>query len=101
MADRDVTLCEFLEDRLYFATLRSKPCDIAARLHLLQHDSLYFATLRSKPHNTSSHHYFCIDDEFTYENFYADFGPLNLAMLYHYCQKVNKKLKHVAYYEFE
>ncbi|KAL5487217.1 hypothetical protein EMCRGX_G019793 [Ephydatia muelleri] len=69
MADRDVTLCEFLEDRLYFATLRSKP------------------------RTTSSHHYFCIDDEFTYENFYADFGPLNLAMLYHYCQKVNKKLK--------
>lgn len=69
MADKDATLCEFLEDRLYFATLRSKP------------------------RTTSSHHYFCIDDEFTYENFYADFGPLNLATLFHYCQKVNKKLK--------
>ena len=26
-------------------------------------------------------------------SFYADFGPLNLSMLYRYCQKVNKKLK--------
>ena len=26
-------------------------------------------------------------------SFYADFGPLNLAMLYRYCNKVNKKLK--------
>jgi cell division cycle 14 len=34
-----------------------------------------------------------VDDELVYENFYADFGPLNLAMLYRYCQKLNKKLK--------
>lgn len=26
-------------------------------------------------------------------SFYADFGPLNLAMLYRFCVKVNKKLK--------
>uniref|UniRef100_A0A8C0UPG2 protein-tyrosine-phosphatase n=1 Tax=Cyanistes caeruleus TaxID=156563 RepID=A0A8C0UPG2_CYACU len=38
-------------------------------------------------------HYFCIDDELVYENFYADFGPLNLAMVYRYCCKLNKKLK--------
>ncbi|UYV83938.1 CDC14A [Cordylochernes scorpioides] len=30
--------------------------------------------------------YFCF-------SFYADFGPLNLAMLYSYCMKLNKKLK--------
>ncbi|XP_015245965.1 PREDICTED: dual specificity protein phosphatase CDC14A isoform X2 [Cyprinodon variegatus] len=56
-------------------------------------DRLYFATLRSKPKSTANTHYFCTDDEFTYENFYADFGPLNLAMLYRYCCKLNKKLK--------
>ena len=28
-----------------------------------------------------------------YENFYADFGPLNLAHIYRYSCKVNKKLK--------
>ncbi|XP_054899887.1 dual specificity protein phosphatase CDC14AB isoform X2 [Poeciliopsis prolifica] len=56
-------------------------------------DRLYFATLRSKPKSTVNTHYFCTDDEFVYENFYADFGPLNLAMLYRYCCKLNKKLK--------
>ncbi|KAL3867636.1 hypothetical protein ACJMK2_040513 [Sinanodonta woodiana] len=56
-------------------------------------DRLYFATLRSKPRSTAHTHYFCVDDELIYENFYADFGPLNLAMLYRYCCKLNKKLK--------
>ncbi|XP_061743887.1 dual specificity protein phosphatase CDC14AB isoform X1 [Nerophis ophidion] len=56
-------------------------------------ERLYFATLRSKPKSTANTHYFCTDDEFVYENFYDDFGPLNLAMLYRYCCKLNKKLK--------
>ncbi|XP_056132924.1 dual specificity protein phosphatase CDC14AB [Lampris incognitus] len=56
-------------------------------------DRLYFATLRSKPKSTANTHYFCTDEEFVYENFYADFGPLNLAMVYRYCCKLNKKLK--------
>ncbi|XP_065125205.1 cell division cycle 14Aa [Paramisgurnus dabryanus] len=56
-------------------------------------DRLYFATLRSKPKSTVNTHFFCTDEEFIYENFYADFGPLNLAILYRYCCKLNKKLK--------
>uniref|UniRef100_A0A8D3CKQ3 Cell division cycle 14Ab n=1 Tax=Scophthalmus maximus TaxID=52904 RepID=A0A8D3CKQ3_SCOMX len=56
-------------------------------------DRLYFATLRSKPKSTTNTHYFCTDDEFVYENFYADFGPLNLSLLYRYSCKLNKKLK--------
>ncbi|XP_028987578.1 cell division cycle 14Aa isoform X2 [Betta splendens] len=56
-------------------------------------DRLYFATLRVKPKNTANAYYFSTDDEFIYESFYADFGPLNLAMLYRYCCKLNKKLK--------
>ncbi|XP_068449199.1 dual specificity protein phosphatase CDC14AB [Clinocottus analis] len=56
-------------------------------------ERLYFSTLRSRPKSTANTHYFCTDDEFLYENFYADFGPLNLAMLYRYCCKLNKKLK--------
>ncbi|XP_031846821.1 cell division cycle protein 14 isoform X4 [Nomia melanderi] len=61
-------------------------------------DRLYFVTLSTmiKPKNTPNTHYFSIDDELVYENFYDDFGPLNLAMLYHYCQKVNKKMKAVT-----
>ncbi|XP_071346289.1 dual specificity protein phosphatase CDC14AB-like isoform X1 [Trachinotus anak] len=56
-------------------------------------DRLYFATLRVKPKNTANTHYFSVDEEFIYESFYADFGPLNLAMLHRYCCKLNKKLK--------
>ncbi|XP_069794104.1 dual specificity protein phosphatase CDC14AB isoform X4 [Narcine bancroftii] len=56
-------------------------------------DRLYFATLKNKPKSTVNTHYFCTDEELVYENFYADFGPLNLAQLYRYCCKLNKKLK--------
>ncbi|XP_045159853.1 dual specificity protein phosphatase CDC14AB-like isoform X7 [Mercenaria mercenaria] len=56
-------------------------------------DRLYFATLRTRPRSSAHTHYFCIDEELVYENFYADFGPLNLSMLYRYCCKLNKKLK--------
>ncbi|XP_058480363.1 dual specificity protein phosphatase CDC14AB-like [Solea solea] len=56
-------------------------------------DRLYFATLRVKPKNTANTHYFSTDEEFNYESFYSDFGPLNLAMLYRYCCRLNKKLK--------
>ncbi|CAN9500838.1 unnamed protein product [Ophioblennius macclurei] len=56
-------------------------------------ERLYFATLRSKPKSTANTHYFSTDEELVYENFYADFGPLNVAMLYRYCCKLNKKLK--------
>ncbi|XP_066181379.1 dual specificity protein phosphatase CDC14A isoform X3 [Sylvia atricapilla] len=59
-------------------------------------DRLYFATLRTKPKSTANTHYFCTDEELVYENFYGDFGPLNLAMLYRYCCKLNKKLKYFS-----
>jgi len=58
-------------------------------------DRLYFVTLKTsiKPKSTANTHYFCVDDELVYENFYADFGPLNLSLLYRYCAKLNRKLK--------
>lgn len=61
-------------------------------------DRLYFVTLRTsgRPRSTANTHYFSIDDELVYENFYADFGPLNLAMLCRYCRKLNKKLKSLS-----
>ncbi|XP_076668354.1 cell division cycle protein 14 isoform X3 [Andrena cerasifolii] len=61
-------------------------------------DRLEFITLRReiKPKSTQDTHYFSIDNELVYQNFHEDFGPLNLAMLYHYCQKVNKKLKAIT-----
>ncbi|KAL3289383.1 hypothetical protein HHI36_022814 [Cryptolaemus montrouzieri] len=60
---------------------------------------LYFVSLNTdvKPKSTSTVHYFSIDSEFRYENFYKDFGPLNLSMLYHYCTKIQKKLSSVSF----
>ncbi|XP_017323327.2 dual specificity protein phosphatase CDC14B isoform X3 [Ictalurus punctatus] len=60
-------------------------------------DQLYFAILNQKLRSTPERHCFCIDEEFSYENFYADFGPLNLAMFYRFCCKLNKKLKSLAH----
>ncbi|XP_061634153.1 dual specificity protein phosphatase CDC14AB isoform X4 [Phyllopteryx taeniolatus] len=74
---------------LFGATGEAEPLGAAEFIK----ERLYFATLRSKPKSTANTHYFCTDDEFVYENFYGDFGPLNLAMLYRYCCKLNKKLK--------
>ncbi|XP_057212933.1 dual specificity protein phosphatase CDC14B isoform X2 [Triplophysa rosa] len=59
-------------------------------------DQLYFAVVHQKLRTSPDRHYFCIDEELAYENFYADFGPLNLAMFYHFCCKLNKKLKSCA-----
>ncbi|XP_063726980.1 dual specificity protein phosphatase CDC14A-like isoform X2 [Symsagittifera roscoffensis] len=56
-------------------------------------DRLYFATLQIKPKSTAQTHYFSIDEELIYNNFYRDFGPLNLGQLYRYCCRLNKKLK--------
>lgn len=69
-------------------------------LHLAEiiKDRLYFATVRSveKPVSTGASHFFSVDEELVYESFYADFGPLNLAMLFRYCVKLQKKLKSFA-----
>ncbi|KAJ8270102.1 hypothetical protein GJAV_G00110340 [Gymnothorax javanicus] len=75
------------------AQLSNRALLVHARRWRWIHERLYFATLRSKPKSTVNTHYFCTDDEFVYENFIADFGPLNLAMMYRYCCNLNKKLK--------
>ncbi|XP_039476681.1 dual specificity protein phosphatase CDC14B isoform X3 [Oreochromis aureus] len=59
-------------------------------------DQLYFAILQQKIKSTAERHCFCIDEELAYENFYADFGPLNLAMFYRFCCKLTKKLKSIT-----
>lgn len=58
----DVTyICEYIKDKFYFATLYNGRKDVKS---------------------TSNIHFFTIDDELIYNNFYYDFGPLNLACLY-------------------
>ena len=42
-------------------------------------------------------HYFSIDNELVYWNFFLDFGPLNLGHLYRFCELVHMKLTSEAY----
>ncbi|XP_045524117.1 dual specificity protein phosphatase CDC14C-like isoform X2 [Pieris brassicae] len=56
---------------------------------------LYFATVRQGRHlkSTADTHYFCIDNQLIYENYYSDFGPLNIGCVYKYCKLLNDKIK--------
>lgn len=56
-------------------------------------DRLYWVTLSFKPRNTPNSHYFSIDSELVYEEFFSDFGPLNLSSVYRYSKTLERKLK--------
>ncbi|CAM9153751.1 unnamed protein product [Chrysoparadoxa australica] len=62
-------------------------------------DRLYYVALPSFPSSSGqdSNHYFSIDNELVYFNFFKDFGPLNLGQLYRFCQILNCKLKDDRY----
>uniref|UniRef100_A0A0C9R841 protein-tyrosine-phosphatase n=1 Tax=Fopius arisanus TaxID=64838 RepID=A0A0C9R841_9HYME len=65
-------------------------------------NKFYFATLlpgKREPKATSDIYFFSIDDELIYNNFYNDFGPLNLACLYKYCWKVNHIFNNPRHYQ--
>jgi len=81
-----------MEDDLFDEEIREGAVLYAAEIIK---DRLYFATLKGsyRLKSTNNTHYFSIDDELVYENFNSDFGPLNLAMLFRYCQKLNAKLR--------
>ncbi|RZF35176.1 hypothetical protein LSTR_LSTR012381 [Laodelphax striatellus] len=58
-------------------------------------DRLYFATFPNlkERNNSADVHFFTIDNDLVYKNFFSDFGPLNLACLYKYCVLLSTKLK--------
>ncbi|KAK5647169.1 hypothetical protein RI129_002061 [Pyrocoelia pectoralis] len=62
-------------------------------------NTLYFAVLEGDTYkflkNSRDIHYFNIDDELVYLNYYFDFGPLNISCLYKYCCKLNNCLQYV------
>lgn len=51
----------------------------------------------SMPSGGAKAHFFSVDDELTYEHFFADFGPLNLGRVYRYCAKVTALLADPAH----
>jgi protein-tyrosine phosphatase len=56
-------------------------------------DRLYFASIRAPPRRSTDTHFFNVDNELVYEPFFDDFGPVNLAMLYRFCCHLADKLR--------
>ena len=56
---------------------------------------MHYVALNTNPNMaaTGQRHFFSIDNEMVYWNFYLDFGPLNLAHVYRFCLLLNSKLK--------
>jgi len=61
---------EFLQDRVYYVSLPSSP----------------------PPHVCHAAHFFSVDSQLVYWNFFLDFGPLNLGQLYRFSEALNRKL---------
>eukprot|EP00978_Attheya_sp_CCMP212_P026329 scaffold86361_cov60-Attheya_sp.AAC.4 len=78
MSDPLAGAVEVLPDRLYYIALKAHP----------RQDNT--TTLTSG--KTRHIHYFCVDTELVYWNFFLDFGPLNLGQLNRFCTKLNEKL---------
>lgn len=56
-------------------------------------DKFYFTTVVPQRPDPNATHYFTVEDELTYEPFFADFGPLNLGHVYSYCRFLDQKIK--------
>ncbi|XP_010890778.1 dual specificity protein phosphatase CDC14B isoform X3 [Esox lucius] len=84
------------ESRKKRCAAQGEEAEPKSAIYITVSDQLYFAVLQQKIKSTADRHCFCVDDELSYENFYADFGPLNLAMFYRFCCKLTKKLKSIT-----
>lgn len=74
---------EVVKDRLYYAPLQSAP---------LRDATTTVTNASTGQPESRPIHYFCIDQDFEYYNFYLDFGPFNLGHLYQFCRMLNEKL---------
>lgn len=80
------------QERLYFAALSKLPPshNILATVPKRVSSS---KDLEGPPPQKKQIHFFCVDNELVYWNFFLDFGPLNLGQLTRFCKKVNDKLR--------
>ena len=58
----------------------------------MQSSVAHAARHRLPNRDSADRHFFSIDIELVYEPFFADFGPLNLACTYQFCEKLRAKL---------
>mmetsp|Transcript_21920 Transcript_21920/g.51540 ORF Transcript_21920/g.51540 Transcript_21920/m.51540 type:complete len:584 (-) Transcript_21920:124-1875(-) len=77
---------EVLPERLYYAALKQPPPSHNILASTPQRDP-------NAPKTKKQIHFFQIDQELVYWNFFLDFGPLNLGQLARFCQKLNDKLR--------
>jgi len=73
--------------------LRTK--DVQEACCIIQ-DRLYFMVAQCRPKASQKSHFFSIDNILRYEPFFIDFGPLNLACLYKFCEMLHSKLQDKA-----
>lgn len=54
-------------------------------------EKLYFVSLSHPPTQLPNVHFFTIDQQFVYTNFYADFGPSNMSHVVRFCNFLQQK----------
>ncbi|KAH9269313.1 hypothetical protein BASA83_008675 [Batrachochytrium salamandrivorans] len=57
---------------------------------------LYFACLDSTPPQCLDVHFFTVDQQLTYINFYSDFGPNNLSHVMRFCEILHAKFNMIV-----
>lgn len=77
---------------------KNPEAEIANMMEIVD-STLYFAVLRgSNPSRklkcNGNLFYFTTDEELLYQNYYCDFGPLNISCLYKFCMKLRKYLQY-------
>jgi len=53
---------------------------------------VFYVALRHIPRETATAHFFSIDKELIYWNFYLDFGPLNLGQMFRFTEMLHRRL---------
>lgn len=84
---------EVLQNRLYYAAYSTDPRTPNSNI-------ANYTTVTTDDRETGERvsvkrrvHYFSIDSELVYWNFFLDFGPLNLGQLYRFSQKLKSKME--------
>lgn len=94
---------EIIPDRLYYAPLKYFPTEEQHDTDDDDDDDDEETGRASSPDakqttkKKKNIHYFSIDSELIYWNFFLDFGPLNLGQLYRFSSKLNAKLSSPQY----
>lgn len=74
-----------------FHSLAMSAHDLAKAVEFVP-NRVFYVALRSAPRDTKSAHFFSIDRELIFWNFYLDFGPLNIAQTYRFCEMLHRRI---------